>query len=500
MFGLPDYLLRVATSSIEAYEAFVSTRLGDVPGVDKLDSHITMKLIKRGARRRRGRRRPRSARRDALDPNVGESEPMRALVISDTHFGAWTGEDILSQPETLALLDSHLDVDEVIFLGDMFDLMFSSLRDAFGAAEGLFQLLRDKLQGKRFVFLAGNHDHHLVRREAEALLCLELATGKPPAELQRELRRADLFRRILEARLAGVEVDIRYPTYTFAGVLCTHGHYLDFHARRSGAAPARMLARVLWSIAIGGREHTPTIDDYESTVTLLTAMLYTIAQLPNGTQAQRRAFAAFEGLGRAFRHAKAPARALEQSGDWLAARVAAAAGRPGRSRSERETEGYRRARSHEAERRRRTNAPSGGEASSYAFARMINPSDPAGPAVEAFEKVVTNMGWARDTDAIVFAHTHQPLDGVTAPGGTIRYWNTGSWIYEPDLSSREAYLSYLRNGWPGTAILIDSDEPQPRLLRLREHLNPLHRMSGGEDPAIDRTLRPERRAATVGRT
>src|ERR1700683_4501066 len=46
MFGLPDYLLRVATASIESYEAFVSGRLGDVPGVDKLDSHITMKLIK----------------------------------------------------------------------------------------------------------------------------------------------------------------------------------------------------------------------------------------------------------------------------------------------------------------------------------------------------------------------------------------------------------------------------------------------------------------------
>lgn len=407
---------------------------------------------------------------------------MRALVISDTHFGAWTGEDILSQPETLALLKPHLDVDEVIFLGDMFDLMFSSLRDAFGAAEGLFQLLRDKLQGKRFVFLAGNHDHHLVRREAEGLLCLEFATGKPAGELQGELRRADLFRRILEARLAGVEVDIRYPTYTFAGVLCTHGHYLDFHARRSAAAPGRLLARMLWSIAIGGQEHTPTIDDYESTVTLLTAMLYTIAQLPNGTQAQRRAFAAFERLGRALRHAGAPVRAAEQSGDWLAARIAAAAGRSGRGRSEREAEGYRGARAQEDERRRRTGAPSGGEASSYAFARMVNPSDPASPAVEAFEKVVMNLGWARDTSTIVFAHTHQPLEGVTASSATIRYWNTGSWIYEPDLSSREAYLSYLRNGWPGTVILIDSDEHQPRLLRLREHLNPLHHMSRSDDP------------------
>jgi DNA-binding Lrp family transcriptional regulator len=46
MFGLPDYLLRVATSSLESYETFVSTRLGDVPGIYKLDSHLTMKTIK----------------------------------------------------------------------------------------------------------------------------------------------------------------------------------------------------------------------------------------------------------------------------------------------------------------------------------------------------------------------------------------------------------------------------------------------------------------------
>jgi DNA-binding Lrp family transcriptional regulator len=46
MFGLPDYLVRVATDSIESYETFVSTKLGELPGMDKLDSHITMKLIK----------------------------------------------------------------------------------------------------------------------------------------------------------------------------------------------------------------------------------------------------------------------------------------------------------------------------------------------------------------------------------------------------------------------------------------------------------------------
>src|SRR5690242_20532288 len=210
------------------------------------------------------------------------------------HFGAWTGDDILSDPATLALLEPALDVDEVILLGDMFDLMFGSVRDAFRASEGLLELLRTKLQGKRFVFLAGNHDHHFVTREAEVLIELELATGKSATELSGELRQTDLLRRFLESRLAGVEVDIRYPTYTFAGVLCTHGHYLDFHARRTGAAPGKLLAHVLWWIAVGGKEHRPTVDDYEATITMLTAPLYLVAQLPNGTHAQRRAFEVFQ--------------------------------------------------------------------------------------------------------------------------------------------------------------------------------------------------------------
>ena len=95
---------------------------------------------------------------------------MRALVISDTHFGAWTGEDLLREQANLDLLEPHLDVDEVIVLGDMFDFLFGSITDAFQAADGLLGLLHDKLQGKRVVCLAGNHDHHVVTREDEAWL------------------------------------------------------------------------------------------------------------------------------------------------------------------------------------------------------------------------------------------------------------------------------------------------------------------------------------------
>ena len=135
----------------------------------------------------------------------------------------------------------------MILLGDMFDLMFGSVRDAFHASEGLLELLQGKLQGKRFVFLAGNHDHHFVRREAEVLLALELATGKTPVELRGELRQSDLLRRILESRLPGVEVDIRYPTYTFAGVLAPTAT-----TSISMLAAAAALPGVCWHAPCGG--------------------------------------------------------------------------------------------------------------------------------------------------------------------------------------------------------------------------------------------------------
>src|SRR4051795_6369889 len=94
--------------------------------------------------------------------------PLRALVISDTHFGAWTGRDLLREEFFLERLAPQLDdLDELIFLGDLFDFLFGSLGAAVESAPGLLELIAAKMPGKRLVFLAGNHDHHLVHRDAE---------------------------------------------------------------------------------------------------------------------------------------------------------------------------------------------------------------------------------------------------------------------------------------------------------------------------------------------
>lgn len=371
---------------------------------------------------------------------------MRALVISDTHFGAWTGRDLLREDFFLERLAPALEgIDELIFLGDLFDFLFGSVGDAVDASDGLLRLIAEKLPGKRLVFLAGNHDHHLVHRDAENRLEAQLASGLTPTE--EGSRAADdpdrvgpgFFRSFLARRLPGVEVEIAYPTYGFAGVLCTHGHYLDPHARLAGSRCDRLLTRTLWGIATGGPEEPKTIEDYESVITLLTEWLYVAAQMPHGTHAQQNVFRAAERAGRIECALRLPQRGLQRlRGDRPAPEKPQA--RP-----------------------------------AYPAASVVSPSDPSEHALEAFAQVVDNLGWSEESDKIVFAHTHQPLACVgSSRGSRVRYWNSGSWIYEPDLGSRQAYARYLRYAWPGTAVVIDDEEPEPRLLELLADLNPLH--------------------------
>lgn len=50
MFGVPDYLIRVAVADQAAYEAFYMATLADLPGVARLTSQFAMKTIKAGGR------------------------------------------------------------------------------------------------------------------------------------------------------------------------------------------------------------------------------------------------------------------------------------------------------------------------------------------------------------------------------------------------------------------------------------------------------------------
>jgi UDP-2,3-diacylglucosamine pyrophosphatase LpxH len=406
---------------------------------------------------------------------------LRALVISDTHFGAWTGRDLLAEDAYLERLAPALEgIDELIFLGDLFDFLFASVGDAVDAGDGLLRLIAEQLPGKRLVFLAGNHDHHLVHRDAENRLEAQLASGLSPTAEGSALAGDDpdrtgpgFFRSFLSRRLPGVEVEIAYPTYSFAGVLCTHGHYLDPHARLAGSRGDRLLTRALWGIATGGPESPKTIEDYESVITLLTEWLYIAAQMPHGTHAQQNVFRAVQRAGRLGSALGLPVRGVKRLAAELRDRGAGDRAGAGEALpSERHYDSIVRA---EAERQRREQpAPDAAwPRPTYPAASVVSPSDPSERALEAFAQVVANLGWAEQSDRIVFAHTHQPLACVQSRGDSrTRYWNTGSWIYEPDLGSRQAYSRYLRYAWPGTAVVIDDEEPEPRLVELLADLNP----------------------------
>jgi UDP-2,3-diacylglucosamine pyrophosphatase LpxH len=405
---------------------------------------------------------------------------MRALVISDTHFGAWTGRDLLREEFFLERLAPQLEgIDELIFLGDLFDFLFGSVGDAVDAASGLLDLIAANLVGKRLVFLAGNHDHHLVHRDFENRLEAQLAAGRAPLLSGEPAPDSTapgpgFFRSFLTRRLPGVQIEIAYPTYSIAGVLCTHGHYLDPHARLSGSRGDRILTRVLWGIATGGSEDPKTIADYESTITLLTEWLYIAAQMPHGTHAQQNVFRAVQRAGRLASTLGLPARGIKRLAAELRDRgVGDAAPEDSALPSEAHFDSVVRAEA--ARQRREQPVPQAAwPHPAYPAASVISPSDPSEHALEAFAKVTANLGWDKEAERIVFAHTHQPLaDLRCADRPRTRYWNTGSWIYEPDLASRQAYGRYLRYAWPGTAIVIDDEEPEPRLLELLADLNPL---------------------------
>jgi Lrp/AsnC family transcriptional regulator, leucine-responsive regulatory protein len=48
MFGLPDYVLRVAVADQRAYERFYMNRLAALPGLARVNSQFTMKTVKPG--------------------------------------------------------------------------------------------------------------------------------------------------------------------------------------------------------------------------------------------------------------------------------------------------------------------------------------------------------------------------------------------------------------------------------------------------------------------
>jgi UDP-2,3-diacylglucosamine pyrophosphatase LpxH len=421
---------------------------------------------------------------------------MQALVISDLHFGAWTSDPLLARPFARERLAPHLDgIDELILLGDVFDLQFSPLERSFAEAEPFFDLLRGRLQGKRVVFLAGNHDHHVVIRTLRSYSEFKVATGVDGEEAGRSFEREhrNFVARFLERKLEGVEVAMAYPTYRLGSVLLSHGHYLDAHLQ--GSLANRLLRRVLRSIGGGRSLDSMTIEDYEAVIVPFGELIYTVAQMPGGTSTQQNLLNSFERYARVLRLWGVAQRELGRVRDLL--------GELRRGRSQDEPIGLGdRGRSLSATLQEAGAAlkEDAAERQESAFLQLAQPGSGATApvALRAYGEVVRNLGWNQPGTSLVFGHTHQPLDGEFEPScGPVRFWNTGSWIFQPSLGSKDAYRKYLETAWPGTALLIDSDRADIELVGALDDQNPLH--GGGSDPELRRQDDVNERALTYER-
>jgi hypothetical protein len=61
-----------------------------------------------------------------------------------------------------------------------------------------------------------------------------------------------------------------------------------------------------------------------------------------------------------------------------------------------------------------------------------------------------------DASEIVFGHTHRPGPLPRDTDWPARLFNTGSWLYEPNLLRTTAGESPY---WPGTVLFADDDQP-----------------------------------------
>ncbi|MBV9918009.1 MAG: metallophosphoesterase [Solirubrobacterales bacterium] len=362
---------------------------------------------------------------------------MRWLVISDTHLGAWTGDNLLTHEWACETLRPELErADEVVLLGDFVDLLFANTEQAFRSAGRFVDLLAQTLSGKRLVWLAGNHDHHVLVRRLESLIELRVATGEPDEQLRERWQSGFYFEAFLRRRLPGTEIDFAYPSYRVGDVLLSHGHYLDGEVR--GSVPNRLLQGGMRRLG-GWSAAAASIEDYEAALVPLTELLYVQAQLPKGAWAEQRIQSELRRIAQAAAIVAAPGRELVRLGRAIGLR---AQGKP---------------------------APRP-PAADYMLARVVRPGTSVWASLNAYAHVCRNLGWDREAKWFVFAHTHQPLAGVhaAATGSGARFWNTGSWIYEPPDGSVREYLRYVRHNWPGSAIVIDTVQRggEPQLIEL----------------------------------
>jgi predicted phosphodiesterase len=345
--------------------------------------------------------------------------PVLTAILSDLHLGTRSQADVLRlRPIRQILFEALEAADEIVLLGDVLELREQPLPDALDVARPFFQDLGEALPGKRVTMLAGNHDHRVV---AEWLEELRL-DGKPLGLEQRTSPGASRIAQQLADQMPRNEVELAYPgIWLRPGTYAQHGHYIDAHMSipRLEAIAIHATARVA-----GGLPPPPrTPDDYEAAMTPLYAFAYALAQGSSrarrilGMDLSRRVWHRIDSRrdirSRALRDVAIP------SAVWALNRAGM--------------------------------GPFEARLSGHALRKS---------GLTAMNHLMAALGV--DAREVIYGHTHRPGPLPHDRDWDARLFNTGSWLYEPNLLQTTAGESPY---WPGTVLYVEDDKP-PRLERL----------------------------------
>jgi predicted phosphodiesterase len=345
--------------------------------------------------------------------------PVLTAVLSDLHLGTRSRADVLRRPPIRRMLfDALRPADAIVLLGDVLELREQPLPDVLDIALPFFDELGEALPDKRITILAGNHDHRVV---ADWLEDLRL-DGTPLGLEHRTTPAASRIASQLAARLPRNEVELAYPgVWLRPGTYAQHGHYIDAHMSipRLETIAIHATAR-----AAGGLPPVPrTPDDYEAAMTPLYAFAYALAQ--------------------------GSSRARSVLGMDLSRKVW------------RRVAGGRGVSNHAL---RRVGIPSAVWALNRAgmgpFEARLTGKRLRESGLEAMSALVAAL--QIDAREVIFGHTHRPGPLPQDHAWSPRLFNTGSWLYEPNLLNTTAGESPY---WPGTLLFVGDDTP-PRLERL----------------------------------
>lgn len=109
---------------------------------------------------------------------------MRNLVIGDLHFGIKTNSISWMESQIKFIKDQIIptaidnNVDNVVFLGDLFDIRYSVNQVIGISVKNVIRELAEKLYNKKIIFIAGNHDYYSPLEDSKEYNIYELIFGK----------------------------------------------------------------------------------------------------------------------------------------------------------------------------------------------------------------------------------------------------------------------------------------------------------------------------------